>query len=216
MSLTRKDIDDCIKGDLLAQSKFCKHVFRMVLIQASKVAKTPEDAIDWTNSIMLHLMNKLHYFRGYEEDTGKLKIGTFYQWVIVVSRKMCTGNYMKIKNFNVKLLPEDFTYNISSDNEADSALLHDSLLNLVDTIITAPRKVEIFKLYADGWSDQDIADKLKISKGTVKWSISEARALLRDKLYSMGYDRKYYKGGSAGSANNYRAAREPLKKTKKL
>lgn len=215
MSLTKEDIQGCIRGEQRSQTKFCKHVFNTIIYRVKQVAKTPEDAIEWTNSITLHLMNKLHYFRGYEEDTGNLMVGRLYRWVNVVAFKMCTGNFIRVKNYNVKLLPEDFMYDQSSDTDADSDLMYDTLSETIEGIITAPRQLEVFKLYADGWSNQDIADKFKIGVGTVKWHISEARAILRDHLSKLGYDRKYYKGGSSESANNYRAAREPMKKKNK-
>jgi RNA polymerase sigma-70 factor (ECF subfamily) len=66
-------------------------------------------------------------------------------------------------------------------NEAFEDLTCEELVGLIQTL--TPRYRLVFNLYAiEGYSHQEISDKLGISTGTSKSNLSRARAILQEKI----------------------------------
>ena len=69
-------------------------------------------------------------------------------------------------------------------NEAFEDLTCEELVGLIQTL--TPRYRMVFNLYAiEGYSHQEISDKLGISTGTSKSNLSRARAILQEKIKTM-------------------------------
>jgi RNA polymerase sigma-70 factor (ECF subfamily) len=69
-------------------------------------------------------------------------------------------------------------------NEVFEDLTCEELVGLIQTL--TPRYRMVFNLYAiEGYSHQEISDKLGISTGTSKSNLSRARAILQEKIKTM-------------------------------
>lgn len=85
---------------------------------------------------------------------------------------------MKKENRYLKFMVfED--HDLNTRHRVLDKLFEEDILKLIDKL--PPASADIFILYAvEGYSHKDIADMKKISVGTSKWHLSEARKKLQD------------------------------------
>jgi len=138
---------------------------------AMRYAKDEQEAASILSHSFTSMFRSLHRF-----DTGK---GNFQGWLkkIIINEALdqLTGRH-RFSHLELEEAQEPF---ISNDivEKIDAA----AILQLVQQLPPATRAV--FMLFAiDGFSHKEIAAWLKISEGTSKWHLSEARKILQQKI----------------------------------
>jgi len=102
--------------------------------------------------------------------------GSFEGWIRRICFRCLSDHFRKEKSYLQFLVFED--YDKSDQSNALNDMYYEELLELVNELPSATAKV--FRLYAiDGFKHREIAELLKISEGTSKWHLSEARSRMK-------------------------------------
>lgn len=134
---------------------------------------------DYTEEIIqdvfVKIWNSIHQY-----DASK---GRFYTWMINIARNTAI-DYLKSKGFQNELknqsLP-DFVYNsteLSTTNDSSDFIGFNNVLESLDT----DKKELIDLAYYQGYTQNEISEKLKIPLGTVKTKMRNALMKLKDLL----------------------------------
>lgn len=210
--LSKEDFKACLKGDLIAQTKFYEAAYPIAYKVTKELSKTDTEAEDWAIKSVTNLFNKLSHFSGYEEVNESYHSGRLYSWIRKATYNRCIGSYLLEKNSKDK--EKEVSVNcmiaVISDDATDDSLYINNLLDIVKKELIGEKQFKIFSMYFEGYSNKDIAEELGIAIGTVKWSISESRSKLREVLSKLGYSRTYHRG--KGITSSYRAIRKEVKK----
>ncbi|MEM0942073.1 MAG: sigma-70 family RNA polymerase sigma factor [Bacteroidota bacterium] len=165
-------IDKSKKGSRKAQQQLYQRLTIPMMGVCLRYMKNQEDAEDVLVEGFYKVFKNLEQF-SYESEIA------FFGWV---KRIMINESLMKLrKNKDIQML----AINEDLDEEVDISPLEDLsaayLLKLIQTIPIGYRTV--FNLYeVEGYSHEEIAGKLGISKGTSKSQLFKAKRLLREKL----------------------------------
>jgi RNA polymerase sigma factor (sigma-70 family) len=157
------------KGDRKAQNRFYEKYASKMLAVCSRYVGDKTEAEDVMIEGFMKIFDKINQFSFQ---------GSFEGWVrkIIVNEALM---YVRSKkNFNVDL--EDAEFEIDT-NEFATNLEAEELMKLIDQLPMGYKTV--FNLFAiEGFSHQEIAEKLGISEGTSKSQLSRARVILQEKL----------------------------------
>lgn len=134
---------------------------------------------DYTEEIIqdvfVKIWNSIHQY-----DSSK---GRFYTWIINIARNTAI-DYLKSKSFQNELknqpLP-DFVYNsaeLSTTNNSSDFIGFNNVLDKLET----DKKELIDLAYYQGYTQNEISEKLKIPLGTVKTKMRNALMKLKDLL----------------------------------
>jgi len=134
---------------------------------------------DYTEEIIqdvfVKIWNSIHQY-----DSSK---GRFYTWMINIARNTAI-DYLKSKSFQNELknqpLP-DFVYNsaeLSTTNNSSDFIGFNNVLDKLET----DKKELIDLAYYQGYTQNEISEKLKIPLGTVKTKMRNALMKLKDLL----------------------------------
>lgn len=134
---------------------------------------------DYTEEIIqdvfVKIWNSIHQY-----DSSK---GRFYTWMINIARNTAI-DYLKSKSFQNELknqsLP-DFVYNsaeLSTTNNSSDFIGFNNILESLET----DKKELIDLAYYQGYTQNEISEKLKIPLGTVKTKMRNALMKLKDLL----------------------------------
>ncbi|MFA6403676.1 MAG: sigma-70 family RNA polymerase sigma factor [Salinivirgaceae bacterium] len=114
--------------------------------------------------------------------------GSFEGWVRRIMVNCALERYRK----------HNLLYSVSEIREYDTKLAYDDvmseisrkeLMSLIQEL--SPQYKMVFNLYAiEGFSHQEIGEKLRISEGTSKSNLSRARAILQEKVKELYSERK--------------------------
>lgn len=103
--------------------------------------------------------------------------GSFEGWMRRLIYHTLADFYKKEKSYIRFIQIEESDERHTPEHQSD-ALEFEDLINLLDQIPN--RSAEVFKLFAiEGFSHQEIGEKMQISEGTSKWHLSHARERLR-------------------------------------
>ena len=156
-------MDLCIldnKDIIELYDKYVDLVYRICFMHLKK----KEDAEDATSSTFIKLM----------ENISKLKDDEHVKaWLIVTSSNICKNSlkYWWRRNISIDMIKEQ-AVNVPLLNETLSAITE--LPNKYKTII--------YLYYYEGYKNKEIAKILKMNESTVRYDLSIARKLLKDKL----------------------------------
>jgi RNA polymerase sigma-70 factor (ECF subfamily) len=173
-----------------AQKRFYEIYHKKMLSICFRYFNNEEDALDAMNRSFLKIFDKINQFK----SEASLDV-----WIKRITINTCLDLIKKNKKYRQNFIHTDeFTLygepNEENELEDDnySALLDlpaDVIYELVLQLPPASRTV--FNLYAiDGYSHVQIAEQLKISTGTSKWHLSNARKILSKKLLQLIKDKK--------------------------
>ncbi|WP_425390196.1 RNA polymerase sigma factor [Ekhidna sp.] len=167
-------IDKCKSGDRKAQQILYQRLNVPMMGVCIRYMKSVEDAEDVLLEGFYKVFKNLNGFN-YESENA------FFGWV---KRIMVNEALMKLrKNKDIQIL----AINEDLDKEIDVSPLSElqaaDLLKLIRSIPVGYRTV--FNLYeVEGYSHQEIAEKLGVSVGTSKSQLFKAKKLLKDMLNS--------------------------------
>ena len=109
--------------------------------------------------------------------------GRFYTWMINIARNTAI-DYLKSKGFQNELKNQsipDFVYNSADLSTNDDSTDYIGLTNMLDSL-ESDKKELIELAYYQGFTQNQISEKLKIPLGTVKTKLRNALIKLKDLL----------------------------------
>lgn len=170
-------IKEAQAGNMLAFNKLYYRYRDFVSHVLNQFLNDEDEAKDLTNIVFLKVYNKLHLFDSY---------GSFGGWIRIIANRTALDYLRKASNRLMK--PDDESIRLMSDssegeNEFD-VVNRDSykqILKEVENLPDAARKV--FKLfYLNNLTTEQISERLKMPKGTVKSHLSRSRRRIQKKL----------------------------------
>jgi len=161
-------VQGCRKGKRLAQKVLYERYFGKMMGIAMRYAKDQEEGLEILNAAFLKVFTSLDKYKAQGNLAGWIARIVFNASIDHV-RRLTT--YRKVMDFNVER-------EAPIQNEAIDNLHTEDLFQLIQQLPAATRTV--FNLYVvEGYKHHEIGDMLKISEGTSKWHLSEARKQLR-------------------------------------
>lgn len=172
MDIEKELIQACLKERRKAQFELYKRCYGILLSVCLRYERNKEDAEFLLNKVFYKILKNLHAYR---EEVP------FEAWIRRIAINAAIDEYRKKQRSQLDIVeePVEETPLKGMDfNEADKKFDADELLGLVKKLPNVSQKV--FNLYViDGFSHKEIAEKLKISAGTSKWHLSNAREKLK-------------------------------------
>jgi RNA polymerase sigma-70 factor (ECF subfamily) len=119
-------------------------------------------------------------------ETIEESVVNFNAWSKRIMINTLIDEYRKKKSYSTLISVKASDYELDleayqTDNEAESTMGYESILNLVHQLPETTKRVFIFYVI-DGYNHREIGDLIGISEGTSKWHLSSARKTLRQKL----------------------------------
>ena len=163
-------IKGCIAGDRTAQAKLYNLHARKMMGVCMWYARNKQEAEEILQDGFMRVFTYIHKF------TGK---GSFEGWMRKI---MVNAALFKYRNKSSHLRPvvqlDSSAHEMSEDAGFISNYDEKELVKLVQTLTPAYRMV--FNLYVfEGMKHREIADALKISEGTSKSNLADARKILQ-------------------------------------
>jgi RNA polymerase sigma-70 factor (ECF subfamily) len=165
-------VDGCLANNRKAQETLYRHFYGFAMTIALRYSRDEMDAADIMSHAFVKVFKSLHTF-----DRSK---GNLHGWIkrIVVNEGL---DHMKSRsrfsdNVEIETVEEP-----TINNAVLEQMGADEIMELVKKL--PPATHAVFVLYAvEGYNHREIAERLKISEGTSKWHLSEARKTLQKQL----------------------------------
>ncbi len=176
-------IAGCIDNDRRSQEQLFKIHFGTMMSMCMRYTQDKAEARSIVNQGFLKVFQKIHTFR---------HAGSLEGWI----RKLvfhALSDHFKQKSKLLELVPIEDHQEIGQRAKVlDDFYLQDVLV-IVDNL--PPATKEVFRLYAlEGFTHPEIADQVKISVGTSKWHLANARKLLKGFLTKKQSQLDFYAG----------------------
>ena len=170
MAISAKTIKACKKGDRKAIKALYEDCSGWMLGISQRYIADRNEAMSVVNMSLIAALDGL---KNYDENRSE-HIEAWLKKILV--RKAI--DYLRKE----KMASEEISDTIHKvANQGESNRRKDELMGMVNSL--PPRTRAVFNLFAiEGYKHREIADLLKISDGTSKWHLNEARKLLRVKL----------------------------------
>ena len=165
-------INGCCSGDRISQNKLYQHFSSKMLMVCLRYANSREEAEE---SLQEGFINAFTHIKKFRQE------GSFEGWL----RKIMVNASLQRLRTKSKLYPVvdlvDEEVNLASKEEILSSIGTKDLLKLIQNLSPAYRIV--FNLYVfEGLKHREIAEMLKISEGTSKSNLSDARVILQKQV----------------------------------
>ncbi|MBK0382017.1 sigma-70 family RNA polymerase sigma factor [Pedobacter sp. SD-b] len=171
---TLQIIEGCRKKQRKAQKELYKLYYGYSMKICLRYSNDKEEALELVNDGFMKVFTKLHLY----DDKQPFK-----SWLSTLMIHTAIDHYRR----KIKLQRMEDIENASDLHDKDhilSNLNYQDLVKLVQKLSAAYRTV--FNLFViDGFSHQEIADKLSISEGTSKSNLFKARLQLREMILEM-------------------------------
>lgn len=160
-------IQGCIRNERKWQERLYKHYFDTMYAMVLKHSRNSDFSLEILNSGFLKVFQKIETFRNEGSFEGWMRRLIYNTMVDFFKRENRYHNFI--------ILSEE-------DGEKESSSIEniylEELLEMINDLPDATARV--FKLYAiEGYNHKEIGELLKISEGTSKWHLSEARKKLK-------------------------------------
>lgn len=176
MVAVETNIQDMLDGSLANKRKSQEALFRrfygFAMSIALRYSRDEMDAADIVSHAFVKIFKSIHSF-----DSNK---GSLHAWIkrIVVNEGL---DHIKSRtrfseNVELETVPEP-----QINNSIIEQMGAEEIMEIVKKL--PPATHAVFVLYAvEGYNHREIAEQLKISEGTSKWHLSEARKFLQQQL----------------------------------
>jgi RNA polymerase sigma-70 factor (ECF subfamily) len=175
-------VERAVHGDLSAFDDLIRRHGPAVFRAARALLISSTDAEDVMQEALLLAYRKLAYFRGES---------TFKTWLLKITWRCALRSRGTIARRLRRLVSSDISSDFpSTERSAEAALLTGELSDALWRMIrTLPERLrDPLLLTASGqYTYEELSDILDLPTGTLKWRVSEARRILRDKLQRLGY-----------------------------
>ncbi|MCJ8292708.1 MAG: sigma-70 family RNA polymerase sigma factor [Crocinitomicaceae bacterium] len=168
--IDRRLVSSCKKNDNAAQKEFYTRYFSYGMSISSRYAKDRDEAAWILNQAFMNFFQNLKKF-----DSSK----PCKPWLRkIIINTAITHNKKYYKN---EFVMDEQTMNVSTESDAESSMMHQSIMEEIRQLSPAYRMV--LNLYIiEGYKHNEIAKKLNISIGTSKSNLFKAKEMLRQKL----------------------------------
>lgn len=174
--------EQCQKQDRNAQKILFDKYFKKMMTICLRYLKSEEDALEVLNNAFLKVFSKIYQYKSE---------GSLEAWIKKIVINSSIDFARSNKSYREKFIhTEDFSaYNSNTEFQnaednflnAGTDLSSEQIFELVKELPPATRVV--FNLYViDEFTHKQIAENLKISEGTSKWHLSNARKILKEKI----------------------------------
>ncbi len=174
-------VEQCLKQNRNAQKILYDKYYKTMIAVSVRYLKSEDDAFEVLNKAFLKVFAKLKQYKSEGSLEGWIKRIVIHTAIDSVrSNKAYRNKFILTNEFELYGLPDD--ENISDSLPDNSpALTKEQIFELVKELPPATRIV--FNLYViDDFTHKQISGQLKISEGTSKWHLSNARKLLQEKF----------------------------------
>ena len=163
-------IRDCIRQDRLAQARMYQQYYNFVFSICMRYAVDRDEAKTMVNSAFLKVFKSLESCK---------KVESFKSWLGRITINACIDDLRKRTKYSQRITELGPQHDKAVDEEIISKLAAEDLLKLIQKVSAASRTV--FSLFViDGYKHKEIADMLKISEGTSRWHLSNAKKELKE------------------------------------
>ena len=166
-------IERCLKQDRRAQECLYRDCFALLMGICSRYYQNREDAVAVLNLGFLKVLTNLK---------KKRPEVPFKAWISRIMINTIIDEYRKTRAYKERMSPVDFSEpheepEVSHFNEGEINLDAGDIERLL--LQLPPTTRQVFNLFAiDGYSHKEIADLLRMSEGTSKWHVANARKQL--------------------------------------
>lgn len=165
-------VQECLNGKPRAQKALFDKFAPKMLTVCARYMKNQSETEDVFQIGMVKVFNKLSDFKGE---------GPLEGWIRRIMVNSCLDQLRKNQRFVADKILDDVSYLIEVKEEISSRLMAEDLIDLIQKMPAGYRVV--FNLYAiEGYSHQEIAERLNISESTSKSQYLRARAYLRQRI----------------------------------
>ena len=164
-------IKGCINKDRLSQHKLYNKYSKKLMVLCYRYSKTWEEAEDTLNEGFTRVFEKIGTYKG---------TGSFEGWMRKVIVNVAIEKFRRTHDPDISMVNvDDAKYAIAGTSEnIHSHLNAKELIKLVQKL--PPTYQMVFNLYVfEGLSHKEIASQLKISEGTSKSNLFDAREWLK-------------------------------------
>jgi len=166
-------IEGCIKGDRQSQSKLYAMLMQKMFVVCLRYSKNREEAEEILQEGFIKVFEFIHQYKF---------SGSFEGWVRKIMVNCALQKYRSKKLHAVVDIDPATIENIGNENII-SQIGTKELLKMVQLLPPSYRMV--FNLYVfEGMKHREIAAHLKISEGTSKSNLSDARAILQKAVHN--------------------------------
>jgi len=172
-TLSEQDlIKGCIRNDRRTQEVLYKQYCSSMLALCRSYAKNEEDAIEVLQDGFLKIFQQLNRF-----DSSKASL---YTWMRTIMIRTAI-DFLRKQNKKQVAVEWKEEHDPTINAEAWEHMSAQQILFLLQHLSSTTRAV--FNLYiTEGYNHREIGELLKISEGTSKWHLSEARKYLINSL----------------------------------
>jgi RNA polymerase sigma-70 factor (ECF subfamily) len=166
-------IHDCLSGSRSSQNELYRSFAPSMFTVCLRYGKDRHEAEEILQEGFIKVFSSLHQYRN---------DGSFEGWI---RRVIVTTALQRLRSRTplhaIKTLEKSEGYEVADDEKIESSLNAKELLSLVQALPLAYRLV--FNLYVfEGYRHKEIADLLRISEGTSKSNLYDARQWLKEKI----------------------------------
>ncbi len=166
-------IQGCVRGDRKAQKLLYDLYSRKLFTICLRYASDYHIAEDFLQDGFVKIFTNISSYRG---------TGSFEGWMKRIVVNVCIEHYRKNKPL-IAIGEKHIPDLLDLDADVISRINHDDVIKMLQSI--SPGYRTVFNLYViEGYSHQEIAEKLGISEGTSKSQLARARYLLQKKIKS--------------------------------
>lgn len=169
-------LEGCIQQSRRDQKIFYEHFYGYCLKTVFRYVYRYDKAVDVVNDGFVKIFRSLDKFYYNPEESPEIVLMGWMRTVMVNT----AIDHLRKNNFlsEIGTLPEGVWEQEDKSGASDQGLLYKELIKEVRKLPTSYRLV--FNMFViDGFSHQEIADRLGISVGTSKSNLFKARALLQ-------------------------------------
>ncbi|MGZ5243626.1 MAG: RNA polymerase sigma factor [Bacteroidia bacterium] len=168
--------EDLVRGCLRNNRKYQKILFEKYFSDMMKVCQRYAHDEDEAGEILQKGFIKVFAKLESYGNTGSLE-----GWIKRVMIRTAIDHFRMQQRENKAVILELETNDMPEDATVENTLAAEDILLLVQTL--APVQRTVFNLFAlEGYTHKEISEELKISEGTSKWHLCEARKILKKAL----------------------------------
>ncbi len=175
-------VEQCRKQNRNAQKILYEKYYHKMMAICVRYLKSEEDALEVLNNAFLKAFAKIKQYKSEGTLEGWMKRIVINSSIdFVRSNKEYKNKFILTNEFSLYGSLEEEEPSSSSFSNIDSHLNKEQLFELITELPPATRIV--FNLYViDDFTHKQISEQLKISEGTSKWHLSNARKILQAKI----------------------------------
>lgn len=169
-----KVIDGCLNNNRLSQKRLYEMYAPRMYAVCRRYANSTAEAEDMLMEGFMNIFKNLHTFKSES---------SFFSWIYSVMVNSSISHFRSVRRFRQELSQEDMDMEVS-ENDEDTIIVKVSagqVIELLEKMPETPRVVFNLK-EVEGYSYEEIAEKLGRNEGAVRMAYLRAKKWLRSKL----------------------------------